>query len=140
MSGPPVSYPERFEEKRMQDIITKSCAAPSDDTELIMHLIRGEQNAQEEFVRRFQKLIRVVLSMRPLSRQEQEDLFQQVFVHLWENNFRRLHKWDSQKGRLCSFLGVVAARLAADYIRRKTARAQTIEFAECLNLPADNAE
>lgn len=110
------------------------------DADLIAMVLSGDRDAQEEFVRRFETLIRVVLSRMELSIPDQEDLFQQVFVHLWEEDFRRLHKWDSSKGRLCSFVAVVAAHLAYDFLRRKSSCTESIDMTRCLNVPARTEE
>ena len=127
----------------MQETVKKPyrlSASLLNDAQLVDCLVRGDRNAQEEFVRRFEKLMWAILSRMELSRQEQEDLFQQVFVHLWEDDFRRLQMWDAGKGRLRSYLGVVTAHLAYDHLRRKAGLNQTAEISVCLNLPAQDSD
>lgn len=105
------------------------------DRELITRIVAGNPDAQEEFVTRFRRLIMAVLSRVNLPRQEREDLAQQVFVHLWEQNYRRLRSWNGSHGKFCSFLGTVVTHLARDYRRRSATRPSNVGL-ESLPEPA----
>lgn len=90
------------------------------DRRLIAEVVRGNRNAQQEFVLRYRRLIYAVLGRYALTAEEREDLFQQVFVHLWERRFLRIQQWQPDgSGRFSSFLCVVVARIAVDYFRSK---------------------
>ena len=89
----------------------------SADVELITRILAGDPGAQETFVTRFGRVIVAVLRRLRLSQEEREDLYQQAFVHLWENDYRRLRQWQGSKGKFSSFLGVVVIRLAYRTLR-----------------------
>ncbi len=90
------------------------------DGELIRRILQGERATQEAFVDRFSGLIYALLTRMDLGYQERDDLFQDVFLHLWKQNCRCLRQWQPGKGQLCSFLAVVVAHLVCDYKRRRT--------------------
>jgi RNA polymerase sigma factor (sigma-70 family) len=101
-------------------------ARPADgaaDQRLITRVIQGEQQAQQEFVSRYQRLIYAVLSRYDLTADEREDLYQQVFVHLWERDCSRISQWKPDgAGRFSAFLCVIVSRLAVDHFRSRRGR------------------
>lgn len=91
---------------------------PQDDRRLIDRILRGDRAAQEEFVHRFGGLIYAILRANGLSAEEKEDLFQQVFLRLWDQDHRRLRQWrGGGGGKFSSFLGILVARLVYDHKR-----------------------
>jgi len=98
----------------------------ADDHLLIASVLRGDPAAAEAFVERYGSFVYAVLRAASLSPDEIEDLFQQVFVHLWEQDHRRLRQWQARgAGRFSSYLGVLTARLACDHRRERAVRART---------------
>lgn len=92
------------------------------DEDLITRVIRGDRNAQDEFIRRFGRLIYSILRRAALpSDVSVDDAYQQVFVQLWENDCHRLRLWRST-GRFSGYLGVIVLRVAYSYRRRPEVR------------------
>lgn len=90
------------------------------DRKLICAVIQGDEEAQQEFVARYQRVIRAVLNRYIMTPDEREDLYQQVFVHLWEHDCSRISQWQPDgSGRFSSFLCVVVTRLALDHFRKR---------------------
>jgi len=88
------------------------------DYELVRCLLSGDPGAQRQFVTRFQRTIYKVLNSLHLSEQDKEDLFQQVFVHLWEGNCRRLRMWQGRgQGQFHFYLRKVVTHLVYDHTR-----------------------
>ncbi|MCW3096421.1 MAG: sigma70-ECF: polymerase sigma factor, sigma-70 family [Chthonomonadaceae bacterium] len=100
------------------------------DRRLITDVINGKGRACEEFVCRYRRVIYAVLNRYTLTADEREDLFQQVFVHLWDHRCLRLSQWQPDgTGRFSSFLCVLVGRLAVDHfraIRRSASGAATL--------------
>ena len=95
------------------------------DQELVAAVLRGDTAAERQFVLRFQRLIYAVLHRMRLEGDEIEDLFQQVFLHLWSRKRHCLRKWQGLgKGEFSSFLSVVIVRVAQDHLRRRRAQSR----------------
>lgn len=90
------------------------------DSALIARILRGERRAHDAFVQRYERLIYRILYRMGFSGEEVEDLRQQVFVHLWEHDCRRLRQWRGG-GKFSSYLGIVVTRLAWDTRRSRPA-------------------
>jgi RNA polymerase sigma factor (sigma-70 family) len=89
------------------------------DRELIDHLLSGDRAAGGRFVRRFERLIHRQLHDLRVPIQDHDDLFQEVFLHLWEHDCHRLRQWQGRgTGLLSSYLRVVIRRLIVDANRR----------------------
>jgi RNA polymerase sigma-70 factor (ECF subfamily) len=98
----------------------------SDDQLLVTSVLSGDSTAAEAFVERYGGFVYAVLRAASLSPDEIEDLFQQVFVHLWEQDHRRLRQWQARgAGRFSSYLAVLTARLACDYRRARAVHTRT---------------
>lgn len=90
--------------------------------------LEGDAAAWDDFVRRFSPLIRQVIgatlarfNASDRSTDRVADLFQGVFLALWEDDRRRLRSFQGRNN--CSFntwLRVVVSRLVIDALRRKT--------------------
>jgi len=91
------------------------------DRELVDAILAGDGRACEEFIDRFCRLIYYSIRKIGVSREEEEDLFQESIRHLWEDDCQRLRQWQgSGLGKLSSFLRVVVVRLGLDYCRQRT--------------------
>jgi len=110
------------------------------DAALIGAVLRGEKRAGDVFVARFGRLIAAILRRMGLSQQDREDLYQQVFVHLWEQNGRRLSLWQARGGgKFSSYLEVVVVRLAYDYQHRVVERSRATDSLDQFDETADRA-
>lgn len=95
--------------------------APEGEQELIARILKGDTAAERWFVQRFESLIRHILREMRLAPQDQDDLFQQVFLHLWEDRCRRLGQWHGEgRGGLVSYLRTIVKRQIFDSLRRRT--------------------
>ncbi|MFX8597260.1 sigma factor, partial [Acinetobacter baumannii] len=52
-----------------------------------------------------------------ISANDQEDLCQHVFVHLWKDDFRCLRLWQATSP-FSAYLGRIIANIAVDFMRR----------------------
>jgi len=81
-------------------------------------VLEGDAEAADLFVFRFSKFIWAIL-MRHLqiSFDDAREIFQEVFVRLWEDDYRRLRTW-SGRGDLASWLAPLVKHLASDHFRK----------------------
>ncbi len=99
----------------------------SEDRALVERALRGDTAATRKLVAQVLPVVQVrvarVLSRRRARsardvRQEVEDLAQEVFAALFENDGRVLKAWDPARGlSLASFCGLIAEREAASILR-----------------------
>jgi len=88
-----------------------------DDRHLIDCIRAGDPLAWEKCVQPFSDMVwRILRGSLHLSMDDAADAFQEIFLKLQENDFRRLRQW---RGRapLEAYLVVVVRRLARDYVR-----------------------
>jgi RNA polymerase sigma factor (sigma-70 family) len=70
------------------------------------------------FVVRYGRLVQAILRRMELSAEDRQDVYQQVFQHLWERNCLRLSQWKARgNGKFSSFLEVIVVRLVYDQKR-----------------------
>lgn len=114
---------------------------------LVRRAAAGERDAARAIVVRLAPVVqrgvtRVLLrrrARRTPTRQELEDLVQDVFVSLFAQGGRELLRWDPRRGlKLESFVGLVAQRLAISTLRAKRSAAQR-QRAAAATEPADVA-
>lgn len=87
------------------------------DRELINLVLMGSALAADTFVERFSRFVFwILMHDLHLSREDGEDVFQQVWLHLWEADYRRLRHWRGN-GFFASFLAVIVRHLAVDHLR-----------------------
>ena len=58
-----------------------------------------------------------IATFREFSREDAQDVYQNVSLHLSKDAYRILQKWDPQKSSLGLFLSVVTANQCKDYLR-----------------------
>jgi len=99
-----------------------------EDRRLLSKCLAGDRGAWEKFVTRFSGLVyisvRDTLSSRGtfFSREDFEDLHNTVFLHLFENNCRKLSQYQGRNGcSPASWLRVVTVRMALNYVRDRSA-------------------
>jgi RNA polymerase sigma factor (sigma-70 family) len=89
------------------------------DRVLVDRLFAGEIEAADHFVTRFSQLVWAVLVRDfRISQDLRDDLYQDVFLRLWEDDYRRLRLW-SGEGSLASYLGPTVRHLAIDRLRTR---------------------
>ena len=87
----------------------------------IRSLIDGERGAWQGFLKRYAPVIYGAIQKRlvPAGRAaEAEDVAQDVFVRICNNDFRLLRTYDPQKARFTTWLTVIATSAAIDHLRR----------------------
>jgi RNA polymerase sigma-70 factor, ECF subfamily len=85
------------------------------DAELIHRLRGGQQRAIAVLYDRYAGLVYSIAYRILQNTQEAEDLTQDIFVTFWEKDY-----FDSTRGALSSFLGVLTRSRAIDKIRQRT--------------------
>lgn len=81
-------------------------------------VLEGDSEAADLFVLRFSKFIWAILVRHmQISSDDAEEIYQEVFVRLWEDGYRRLRTW-SGRGDLASWLAPLVRHLASDHFRK----------------------
>ncbi len=95
------------------------------DLEFVSKCVLGDKQALEEFLTRYSRLIYKyiysALSAKGFSRDQAsaEDLFQEIILSLFEDNFRKLKTFKGKNGcSLASWLRIVTINYTLDYTRR----------------------
>lgn len=83
------------------------------ESNLISRLKNGEREAFAELYDRYGKNLYAVIYTIVPSVEEAENLLQDTFVKIWRN----IGRYDETKGRLYTWLVVIARRRALDYVR-----------------------
>jgi RNA polymerase sigma-70 factor (ECF subfamily) len=88
------------------------------DRALIDAVIGGVPGAADEFVLRFSRYVYAIL-LRGVGLPEEnaDELFQDLFVHLWEDGFRRLRLWQGQDN-FAAYLAPIVKNLAVSHVRK----------------------
>lgn len=97
------------------------------ESALVERLQAGERSAYAELYDRYARNLYAVIFEIVQSETEAENLLQDTFVKIWRN----IGRYDASKGRLYTWLLVVARRLALDFRRSLFfSQKQTIQTAE----------
>ncbi len=89
-----------------------------DDRQLIDRVLAGDPSAADLFVTRFTRLVwAILIRQTALAAGQIEDVYQEVFVRLWEGDYRRLRNW-SRDGDFAAYLAPIVRHLALDALRR----------------------
>jgi RNA polymerase sigma factor (sigma-70 family) len=83
-----------------------------EERRLVECILGGDEAAHAYFLRDFGPIAKAVFCRF----EHPEELFQQFFVRLWENDWARLRQWDG-RGSLRGFIRQVAQNLALDAYR-----------------------
>ena len=97
-----------------------------DDLEFVKRCIKGEKDAWEEFVKRYSRLIynyvHSILKIKGKTFQNSHqinDIFQEIFVLLTQDNFKKLKTYQGKNGcSLASWLRQVVINFTIDYLRK----------------------
>lgn len=98
----------------------------SDDISLQKECINGDQGAWDIFVKRFSKLVyySIIKTLRyyenAFQQEDAEDIFNDIFISLIEDDYRRLRQFDSRYGcTLSSWIRLISIRHTIDFLRTK---------------------
>ena len=100
------------------------------DVDDLERLLAGDKTAWDRFVARYAALVFAAVQRRliPAGRgHDVDDVAQDVFLRLCEDNFRRLASYDSGQAKLSTWLTVVASRIAIDHLRRQKAPTSALD-------------
>jgi RNA polymerase sigma factor (sigma-70 family) len=96
------------------------------DRTLIAGCVKGDKAAWDSFVQQYSNLvyhtIRKTLTLHHVDSREDaiEDLYQEFFISVLQNNCRKLAQFRGDDGcTLASYLRVVASRLTVDHLRKQ---------------------
>ncbi len=90
------------------------------DGELIARVVAGDPAAADMFVDRFGRFIFCILGRSlNLAAQDAQEVFQQVWLRLWEDDYRRLRHWRGE-GEFKSYLAILVRHVACDYLRARS--------------------
>jgi RNA polymerase sigma-70 factor (ECF subfamily) len=88
------------------------------DRALIDRVLTGDTQAADAFVTRFSRLVWwILIHQIRLSTEPAEEVYQNVFVHLWEDDYRRLRLWTGD-GDFAAYLAPIVRHRAMDRIRQ----------------------
>ena len=87
------------------------------DRVLVDRLLAGDPEAADHFVTRFSRLVWAVL-VRDVGmvHPQGDDVFQELFLRLWEDDYRRLRNWPGE-GDFAGYLVPIVRHLAIDHVR-----------------------
>jgi RNA polymerase sigma-70 factor (ECF subfamily) len=87
------------------------------DVVLIHRVVAGDSDAADLFVARFTRLVWWVLVHQVrLPTEPAGEVFQDVFVRLWQDNYRRLRNW-SGEGDFAAYLVPIVRHMALDHVK-----------------------
>lgn len=96
-----------------------------DDLEFVQRCVRGDKLAWDEFVDKYSRLIynyiHSILKIRGslLTQESIPDLFQEIFLSLTKDNFKKLRTFKAKNGcSLASWLRQVTVNFSIDYLRK----------------------
>ena len=104
-----------------------SLSEPLDPTQQLLHgCIRGEAAARQRLVEEYSGIVSYGVSVifqqfgRPSRKEEIEDMSQEVFLALFDQDARKLRQYQGRNGcSLASWIRLVANRLTIDRLRRE---------------------
>jgi RNA polymerase sigma-70 factor (ECF subfamily) len=96
-----------------------------DDFQLITKVISGDHSAAEMFVVRYSRAIMGVFGkFRSLTKQDAEDLLQEVFGRLFEEDCAALRDWRGGTA-LAAYIKRIARNMAVDHLRARSRQPQS---------------
>jgi RNA polymerase sigma-70 factor (ECF subfamily) len=92
-----------------------------DDRQLIDSILAGDPRAWERIVQRFSAMVwRILRGECRLPQDRAEDAFQDIFIALQKDDFRRIRQWRGH-APLDAYIVVVVRRLVCDFLRAQKA-------------------
>ena len=97
----------------------RGCTSFNTDGELVQFVLDGDPRAARYLVDRFTPLVFGILVREfRLNRSDAEDLYQESFLRLFEDDWRRLRMWRGDGG-LAGYLVPIVRNLALEHLRRQ---------------------
>jgi RNA polymerase sigma-70 factor (ECF subfamily) len=94
----------------------------SEDRQLVNRVLAGDPRAADLFVTRFTRLVWwILIHQIRLAPEPAEEVYQDVFVHLWDDDYRRLRNW-SGDGDFAAYLAPIVRHRALDRLRQEQGR------------------
>ncbi len=91
--------------------------AIEEDRQLVDSILAGDPQAWEKIVQRFSGMVwRILRGRFNLSEDDAADPFQEIFLAIQKDDFRRIRQWRG-KAPLDAYMAVVMSRLAQDVLR-----------------------
>ena len=88
-----------------------------EDRQLIDSILAGDPHAWDNIIRRFSDMVwRILRGRFRLSKDDAPDIFQEIFVALQKDDFRRIRQWRGEVP-LDAYMAVVSSRLTQDILR-----------------------
>ena len=106
---------------------------PQDEIDLVAAVIAEERGAWARFQVQYERLIiacvkkTVACYRERLLSEDEADLVASVWLDLIRNSYGKLRKFDPQRARLSSWVGLIAANVAIDALRRLRPEAVALE-------------
>ena len=89
------------------------------DETLILNVISGSTSAQKKFVEIAGKIIFGALSsFHQFDQEDKNDLFQTIFLKLFDDNMRRIKMWN-KKSKFSTYLYMITTNSALDFLNSK---------------------
>lgn len=93
-----------------------------DDKELVEEIALGKRAVIECFFDKFEKMIYAAIQRHPwAAHQDVGDIYNGFFVHLAENDYRRISSWQ-QRAALSTYIIALLQNYVRDYYRSRSAR------------------
>lgn len=96
-----------------------------DDLEFVQRCVKGDKQAWDEFLKTYSRLIynyihnTLKIKGHPAAQENINDLFQEIFLSLTKDNFKKLKSFQARNGcSLASWLRQVTVNIAIDYLRK----------------------
>lgn len=126
----------------------------AEDLALVRLCVDGKEDAAEKLVRKYSRLIFHAVQSTlhrhhiPFTREDAEDLFHTVFLHLFDNRGRKLHQYKGKNGcSLATWLRVVSVRIVLNELRKKqlfslgtASKTISFEFLEQIGVSPEETE
>lgn len=102
--------------------------------ELIQEVLFDNRNAVLSFLKLTEPLVWGSLhSYNQLNTEEKEDLFQNIFIKLFEKDKKRIRMW-KQKSKFTSYLYMIVVNTVLDYLK-SAGRKHSVEYEDILERP-----
>lgn len=93
--------------------------ADIEDIDLLQKAFKGNAAAWREFYRRYNPIVWMSVRQHDVPPNMADEVTQDIWLSLVEDDFRRLRAWDTQRSRLSAYFNVVVRNLIVDYLRSR---------------------
>lgn len=93
--------------------------AKAEDVFLLEQAFKGDSAAWLEFFTRYNPIVWMSVHQQDVPASVADEVAQDVWLALVEDDFRRLRAWDTSRSRLSAYFNVVVRNLIVDYLRSR---------------------